>query len=491
MMPEVNAKLWASRGFGGYKTSVNFLDDFGGGGNRFRGSTARHEKDPAFTSQKRIEQSFHPNRAGCEGYVGCKIRNATRPDTESVFDWWSDSERALFATRMGELAAFCQFDGLAGLSADTEQGYWGLNYAGNTHSDEENMARVESWGYRTGQAVFEAMPNCIMLIYNWIPPGGFAYEEVYQPDPTVDRRRFHVDDSSHPTTLWYQQEAFGPKHLWWLGYAKAMADFGGRSARMVNLNAFYYKPLHIAGAVQSAAYKYETQGSIAHMSKATWTDGNHFSVEGLSDDQWNKVCDRIDFTFFSWASDDILDKPGYTHTREPDYSNQLMAMRQFGMGTRRGEYNYEGSPNNYCMIDATTRDKTLNQSNNWYIANPSNPPGGHLPGMRAAASRKPVDTTPPTITADTPVQHADGTVTVSGSAFHRDGIRCVRAYVHPDRATRIGARLTWNQRGGTPQTNFNSSTQDYTLTVPAAPGQYLMLTAVSVHDQEHSMRIRL
>ena len=406
-MPEVNARLWASRGFGGYKTSVSFLNDFGGGQNRFRGSSARHEKDPAFAQQQRIEQSFRPNAAGCEGYVGCKFRNRTRPDTSSVFDWWSDSERALFATRMGELAAFCQFFGLAGLSADTEQGYWGLNYSGKTHSDQEDMARIESWGYRTGQAVFAAMPNCIMLIYNWIPPGGFALEEVYRPDPIVDQRRYHVDDSSHPTTLWYQSEAFGPKHLWWLGYAKAMADFGGPSARMVNLNAFYYKPVHNAGAVQSAAYKYETQGCIAEFSKATWTDGSNFTIEGLSDDQWNKVCDRIDFSFFSWAGDDRLDKPGYTHTSEPDFANQLLAMRQFGMGTRRGEYIYEGSPDNYCMIDASTRDDTHQEANNWYIANPSNPPGGHLPGMVAAASRRPVDTTPPTIAADTPTTDAE------------------------------------------------------------------------------------
>ena len=75
--------------------------------------------------------------------------------------------------------------------------------------------------------------------------------------------------TSHPTTLWYQSEAIGPKHLWWLGYAKAMADFGGPSARMVNLNAFYYKPVRNAGAVQSAAYKYETQGAIAQFSKET------------------------------------------------------------------------------------------------------------------------------------------------------------------------------------------------------------------------------
>jgi hypothetical protein len=181
---------------------------------------------------------------------------------------------------------------------------------------------------------------------------------VYQPDPTVDQRRFQTAGKSRPTTtLWYEAEAFGPKHLWWLGYAKAMADFGGPSARVVNLNAFYYKPLHQAGAVQSAAYKYETQGCIAHFSQARWTDGLNFSIEGLSDEQWNKVCDRIDFTFFSWAGDDVLDRPGYTHTGEPDYSNQLRTMRQFGMGTRRGEYTYEDSPSNYCLINATTRDE--------------------------------------------------------------------------------------------------------------------------------------
>jgi hypothetical protein len=489
-MPEVHAKLWASRGFGGYKTSVNFLNDFGGARNRFRGTSALNEKDPAFAEQKRIERSFHPNKAGCEGYVGCKYRNRTRPETSSVFDWWSDSERALFANRMGELGAFCQFYGLTGLSADTEQGYWGLNYSDNEHTDEENMARIESWGYQTGQAVFAAMPNCIMLIYNWTPPGGFAFEEVYRPDPTLDRA-YQSDNSSHPRTLWYQAEALGPKHLWWLGYAKAMADFGGAAARMVNLNAFYYKPVHNAGAVESAAYKYETQGCIAQFSKARWTDDRSFSIAGLSDDQWNKVCDRIDFSFFSWAGDDILNKPGYTQTREPDYSTQLLAMRQFAMGTRRGEYIYEGSPDNYTMINATTRDPTHNPKNNWYVTDTSNPPGGHLPGMKAAASRAPVDTTPPQITANTPSRQADGTFTITGSAFHRDGIRCVRGFVHPDRAARVGARLTWNTQGGSPQTNFNSATQDYTLTVPATRGQYLLLTAVSVHDQEHSVRIRL
>jgi hypothetical protein len=335
------------------------------------------------------------------------------------------------------------------------------------------------------------MPDCIMLIYNWIPPGGFAFEEVYRPDPTLDGRSYDPNDSSRGASLWYRKEASGPKHLWWMGYAKAMADHGGESARMVNLNAFYYKPVHIGGAVQSAAYKYETQGSIAKFSQPRWTDDENFDVEGLSDEQWSSICDRVDFSFFSWAGDDDLTKGGYTQTREPDYSNQLLTMRQFAMGTRRGEYIYEGSPDLYTLINATTRDPTHNPANNWYVIDSSNPPGGHLPGMKAAASRDFVDHTAPKVAAHPPLRNGDGTYTITGSAFHRDGIRCVHAFVHPERTARAGARLTWNKRGGTPQTSFGSATQDYRLSIKGARGDHLMLTAVSVHDQQHSIRIRL
>ena len=51
--------------------------------------------------------------------------------------------------------------------------------------------------------------------------------------------------------------------------------------------------------------------------------------------------------------------------------------------------------------------------------------------------------------------------------------------------------MTFNPRGGTYQTNYDAATQDYTLTVKASTGQYLMLTAVSIHDQEHSIRVQL
>src|SRR4051794_12331970 len=50
-MPEVDAARWAKRGFGGFKTSVAFLQNFGAGQSRFRGSSARREQDPALANQ--------------------------------------------------------------------------------------------------------------------------------------------------------------------------------------------------------------------------------------------------------------------------------------------------------------------------------------------------------------------------------------------------------------------------------------------------------
>ncbi len=113
------------------------------------------------------------------------------------------------------------------------------------------------------------------------------------------------------------------------------------------------------------------------------------------------------------------------------------------------------------------------------------------PASEPQRDAKPIDTTPPTLTAKPPINNGDGSFTVTGSAHHIDGIRCVRGYVHPNASARGGAKMTFNPQSGTYQTNYNAATQDYSITVSAKSGQYLMLTAVSIHDQEHSLRIHL
>ena len=181
----------------------------------------------------------------------------------------------------------------------------------------------------------------------------------------------------------------------------------------------------------------------------------------------------------------------YYQTPEPTVASLWSTSRRYGMGTRRGVYEYNGCPGNYTYLDNWHRDDTHAEANNWYLKTSPNPPGGHLPGLLAGASQSPVSTTPPTISQDTKVNNGNGTFTLTGSAQHIDGIRCVRGYVHPNVSPRTAARMTWNKHGGTPSTNFDAATQDYTITVTGTSGQYLMLTAVSIHDQEHSIRVQL
>jgi hypothetical protein len=51
--------------------------------------------------------------------------------------------------------------------------------------------------------------------------------------------------------------------------------------------------------------------------------------------------------------------------------------------------------------------------------------------------------------------------------------------------------MTFNTRGGNYMTDYDAATQDYELKVSAPTGSYLMVIAVSIHDQEHSIRVRL
>jgi hypothetical protein len=536
---------WQSRGFGGFKGSTNFLFGFGGG-QQFRGSSVIGETAASWSQQKSLEQTDFGKIGGFEGYWGAKLRDTSLTGNQPVLNWWSDSSRALFAQRWGELAAFAKFQGLEGTSSDTEQGYWGLDYSGNTHTDAENAARIESWGYEMGKAAFTAYPDIKHLAYDWhIPEGTAGYDGI--------RPYWGPGTDFSNTNVWDGQEAVMPKNMLWQGYLKAMADFGGAGARIINAEADFYKPK------TEPYYKAQTQASIAGLS------------QDFTQAQWNKIYDKIDLTHMTWAGTDwglqaqkmgsvsssdgtftvtshgysngwyvlvengsaggldplkdyvvknatantfqlegasptssgtvyvrrISPHTSYQNTGEPAFANHLAMARKYGMGTRRVEYIYNGTPDNYIFYDtrhhggigpAPGGPGTLN---NWYIFSGLNAPGGHLPGMLAAASQAPVSTTPPTITANAPVNNGNGTFTITGSAAHTDGIRGVNAFVYPNATSKVAAKLTWNKHGGSFSTNFNAATMDYTLTVTGSPGQYVMLTALSVHDQAHSIRVKL
>ena len=241
-------------------------------------------------------------------------------------------------------------------------GLWdGTDYAGNSHTAQETRQQAYSWGLAIGTAIFEAHPSSKILIYSWHPPGGWEDTFVYG-----------------------QKSAKAPLTYFWMGYLEAMANHGNADARMVVTDAFFYKPLpQVTGALLANALKYHTQGSIAWLSR------------NLAPGVWNKVCDRIDMSLFSWAGTDSNDAKFYKHTGEPAFADQLSLFRRYAMGTRRANYTYEGSPDRYCWIDHTHPAKEepaggFDQANNWYVirreSGPNHAPGGHLPGITSRSA---------------------------------------------------------------------------------------------------------
>ena len=475
----VDAEFWHKRGWGGYAVGFGSFRGYGGVTN-FRGTTAVGTKGRAFQVQRWIEgvgldrggMSF-PDRChqhGCEAYIGGYYYVSQRvANGLSAFDWWSDAAHAELASKFSGLAAMCQLTGMDGLKADTEtaDSAWALDYVGNTHTDQQNRDRVRTWGFEVGKAVHQAFPSCKILVYHWSTVEGYW------------DRFFYHDGATNLITAF------------WLGWIEAMATYGSNESRFINTDAGFYKPsMQSPGAQLEAAAKLTTQGGIAWLSR------------NVAPTAWDKVCDRIDITHFIWAGTDNRDNPAkfYHHTGEPAFANQHAVYRRLSMGSRRANYTQSSDasqtgrgpgPGGYCWINHTTPDPTCNLKNNWYIVNPSNPPGGHGPGILAGASRAFVSTTPPTITQTGKVNNGNGTFTLTGVAYHLDGIRCVRGYVHPHTTARVGAQMTFNPRGGTRTTDYNVATQDFTITVNGTPGEYLMLTAVSIHDQEHSIRVQL
>jgi hypothetical protein len=464
----VDVPLWKSRGWGGFAAGIDR------DGQDFTPSSQLGNKNATYEFQRFIEgeagDSF-PKRChadGCEAYIALSFSDAKLRANEMPpwGDWFDEKTRADVVAKFGRLAAFSKWVGVDGLAADAELGLWdSTRYPGNTHTADETRARANVWGREIGTAIFKAHPSAKLLVYYWNPPGGWEDSFVYG-----------------------EKGADMPMTAFWLGYLEAMAKVGDPESRFVVVDAFFYKPTpQVKGASLANALKYHTQGSIAWLS------------QHLAPDVWNVVCDRIDISLFSWAGTDSNDDGFYKHTGEPAFADQLALFRRYSMGTRRANFTLEGAPDRYCWLEHDKKapenaNHKFDQANNWYVADttsgPNKAPGGHLPGLRKAAEKKPIDTKAPKLVASAS-ESGDGTFTIRGSARHLDGIRCVRAYVHPDAKNRLAARMKFNVHSGTYLTDYDDATQDFTFDLKGKAGQYVMVTAVSVHDQEHSVRVRL
>ena len=274
----MDVPLWKSRGWGGFAVGFDYLVGYGGTQD-FTPSSQLGNQNPTYKVQRFIEGQGRPpslpercHANGCEAYIGTHFRNASLGSELPPWgDWFDTNVRADVAAKFGRLASFCEWIGMDGLKADTEGGLWGEDeLRRELPTPRETRHQAYSWGLAIGTAIFEAHPSSKILIYSWNPPGGWE-----------------------DTFIYGQTSAKAPLTYFWMGYLEAMANHGNADARMVVTDAFFYKPLpQVAGASLANALKYHTQGSIAWLSR------------NLAPGVWNKVCDRIDMSLFSWAGTD-------------------------------------------------------------------------------------------------------------------------------------------------------------------------------------------
>lgn len=456
---------WIDRGFGG---SIMLCDGPASGSTQtFVGSSVLGDGSAATQTQRWFEgEGVGPpsvpaqiHNAGGEIYLLNHYQNTAISGFVPPWgDWFDDSTFAIIVQEFSDRAAFCQFLGLDGMAADCElynsKTWIADGYTGDTHTGQQNWDEAYLRGQQVGAAVFQAMPNCKMITYAW---------------PLLD---------SWGDSNFYHESPINCLDAFWRGYMNAGATYGGSGARIINFDAFFYKPTsQVVNVSLANACHAHHQGAIARMSQELPTAERNFWM------------DKFDIAPFSFSGTDgaqfyinVVGDNG--HTPEPMFANQQSDYRLNAIGERRGEYNYLGSPNLYEYPTGQLA----------YVYSGTNPPGGHVPGLQAAANQTTVDSNAPTVTISSVVNNGNGTFTITGYAAHLGGMRCVKGWnvtTDPGLSSKKQSIMTWDLNGGSATTNFNPSRMAFSLVIPGTSGNYAQVTGVGARDQAHSEIVAL
>jgi hypothetical protein len=162
---------------------------------------------------------------------------------------------------------------------------------------------------------------------------------------------------------------------------------------------------------------------------------------------WAYASTRVDVSPFAWIDGDVANEGAWTAPRDPSYvATQLAAFRRRGMGGAFAIFSY--AP--LGEFDYTP----------------------YRDAMQAASQPGVVDQQPPGITIDS-IQRAGNMVEVSGTATDNTAVSSVSWQA----GTSAGAAtMRWIVTAGDWSSGYQWHMQ-WTATIPAAPGQPLVLTA--------------
>jgi hypothetical protein len=348
---------------------------------------------------------------------------------------------------MGNVAAFVNFIGGDGVAFDLETGTWD-NPTGTTQA--QNLINLEQLGYECGVAIWTGRPALELVVYN-LQPNNSWHEVV-----TSGLVGGVVNNSGRANSaLSRVQFMFGI----FRGYTAA-----GGTGHIRWIDHFWYRGLsNVSGVSLLTALKWNTQGSLAGLSR------------DLPAASWNAIATKFDISPFSWAGTDNGAFYNSTQEGQPTWTNNQETYRQWGMGGWRCEYTQDqGFPGGNAQYG-------LYAGQNNYS----------FPTGRLAAFTSVSNTTSTSFSATAPVVSGNSsgsgsTRTISGTASHAFGIRCVKAYIYPS-GTPVYAQMTFNLGGGSATSGITNSYMDWTVPVTGvATGDYVIVTAYSTLDQQKS-----
>lgn len=379
-------------------------------------------------------------------YCGLSIRFATgtNPSGGPMGDVFDTTIRADVAAQLANLAAGIKYLGGDVLGLDLEEGQWFEGIGAPGHTQAQTNAAFEALGYACFMAVYAAAPSIDLMVYTTHWEGGY-YEAVTSTKNNATDNRVQFQFGAMRA---HRDSNATGKHIF------IDADLGYRDTTV-------------------ARCKLNTQGILAKISTT------------LDPTVWTRIAPDLYISLFSWAGTD--GSPFYSPPNQPGqptYTDWLEIHRKYGMAGLRAEFTRFGHPG---------RNSTEGGEGQYVGGNNYLTAVGRPAGMVAAASTSGAySTLPPVITMTAAPVRSGGNVTFQFNMAAAEGIHRGFYKVYAPNGSVVGTgnfRMTHDPNGGSINTNFNNSRQLVNESISAPVGGTVDITAFSVGEQQHSVRV--
>lgn len=312
--------------------------------------------------------------------------------------WWNDSYWTTAAAWYGMLGrAMKNVYGGSGIAMDPEPSNW--TPYDSAHTNDEHYQKTFDRGYQCGTAFFQNFPDGKVFVYQWIISGGWGDW----------LRGWYYDGDTAPSPATNTMS-------WYLGWCKAMCDFGSPQSRFTLMDRDFYQfgEGGMTGGVDGRS------GKLKMLNERAMAVLSQEYPYGVGQTSWSRGCDQILLCPCSWADSGGSEKPNAT--TPTNWQTQITIDREWAMAPYRVVYQGPGMGNTPVQAGAGKGPDA-----GFYSAGSSGTiychMTTHLAANQAGADATAVPTVVPTCTNLTWTGS-----TLTCRAAHKYGVKYVKVY---------------------------------------------------------------